>query len=116
MLPKAHPWVLYERLKKMGADNTSKREEGKVSGKLSSMVGAAGVAKLVASLITYPHEVVRTRLRQQPEPGQRAKYTGLVQTVKLVYREEGLAALYGGLSAHLLRVVRMRWLCSRSTS
>ncbi len=89
-------WVLYERLKKMGADNTSKREEGKVSGKLSSMVGAAGVAKLVASLITYPHEVVRTRLRQQPEPGQRAKYTGLVQTVKLVYREEGLAALYGG--------------------
>ncbi|KAF6767650.1 Mitochondrial substrate/solute carrier [Kalmanozyma brasiliensis GHG001] len=96
-------WVLYERLKKWGADTP----EGspKVGGKLSSMVGAAGVAKLVASLITYPHEVVRTRLRQQPAPGERAKYTGLVQTVKLVYREEGLAALYGGLSAHLLRVV-----------
>ncbi|PWY97666.1 mitochondrial substrate carrier, partial [Testicularia cyperi] len=56
-------------------------------------------------LITYPHEVVRTRLRQQTQPGQRAKYTGLVQTVRLVVQEEGVAALYGGLSAHLLRVV-----------
>lgn len=101
-------WVLYERLKKMGtphASQSSQQEGVKPSSKLSSMVGAAGIAKLVASLITYPHEVVRTRLRQQVEPGQRAKYTGLVSTVKLVYKEEGFAALYGGLSAHLLRVV-----------
>ncbi|GAK68454.1 mitochondrial carrier [Moesziomyces antarcticus] len=98
-------WVLYERLKKMGTSNTDTAAKEGMGAKLSSMVGAAGVAKLVASLITYPHEVVRTRLRQQAEPGQRPKYTGLVQTVKLVYREEGLAALYGGLSAHLLRVV-----------
>ncbi|GAC74839.1 mitochondrial carrier protein - Rim2p/Mrs12p [Moesziomyces antarcticus T-34] len=98
-------WVLYERLKKMGTSNTDTAANEGVGAKLSSMVGAAGVAKLVASLITYPHEVVRTRLRQQAEPGQKSKYTGLVQTVKLVYREEGLAALYGGLSAHLLRVV-----------
>ena len=102
-------WVLYERLKKMGAESaassSSSSDKGGVGAKLSSMVGAAGTAKLVASLITYPHEVVRTRLRQQAPPGQKPKYTGLVQTVKLVYREEGLAALYGGLSAHLLRVV-----------
>ncbi|SPO29536.1 related to RIM2 - Protein of the mitochondrial carrier family (MCF) [Ustilago trichophora] len=102
-------WVLYERLKKMGTEtavaSSNVQDKASVGSKLSSMVGAAGVAKLVASLITYPHEVVRTRLRQQAEPGQKAKYTGLVQTVKLVYREEGLAALYGGLSAHLLRVV-----------
>lgn len=98
-------WVLYERLKKMGADTASADPTASKGGKLSSMVGAAGIAKLVASLITYPHEVVRTRLRQQAEPGQKPRYTGLVQTVKLVYREEGLAALYGGLSAHLLRVV-----------
>lgn len=98
-------WVLYERLKKMGVDKSETADSGKVASKLSSMVGAAGVAKLVASLITYPHEVVRTRLRQQAEPGQAPKYRGLLQTVKLVYKEEGMAALYGGLSAHLLRVV-----------
>ncbi|CDS00760.1 hypothetical protein [Sporisorium scitamineum] len=54
-------WVLYERLKKMGADSPSSDSAtargGKVTSKLSSMVGAAGVAKLVASLLTYPHEV-----------------------------------------------------------
>lgn len=102
-------WVLYERLKKVGADSAATSRSGartdNVGSKLSSMVGAAGTAKLVASLITYPHEVVRTRLRQQPEPGHAPKYTGLLQTVKLVYHQEGFAALYGGLSAHLLRVV-----------
>ena len=33
------------------------------------------------------------------------KYTGLLQTLRLVIREEGARSLYGGLSAHLMRVV-----------
>lgn len=97
-------WVLYERLKRVGTP----KEDGKKSvlGGGAGTVGAAGSAKLVASLITYPHEVIRTRLRQQPEQaGAPRKYTGLIQTIKVVLREEGAAALYGGLSAHLLRVV-----------
>jgi solute carrier family 25 protein 33/36 len=46
-------WVLYERLKKI-----SQATEGK-GGALewAGMVGSAGTAKCVASLITYPHEV-----------------------------------------------------------
>ncbi|SPC63091.1 related to RIM2 - Protein of the mitochondrial carrier family (MCF) [Ustilago sp. UG-2017b] len=101
-------WVLYERLKRIHSPSSPHSSSAVVEtpkSKISSMVGAAGTAKLVASLITYPHEVVRTRLRQQVAPGQKPKYTGLLRTVRLVYREEGLAALYGGLSAHLLRVV-----------
>ena len=35
----------------------------------------------------------------------RKKYTGLMQTLRLVIAEEGAHALYGGLSAHLMRVV-----------
>lgn len=70
----------------------------------ASIVGASGSAKAVASLITYPHEVIRTRLRQPAVEG-RQKYTGLVQTLKLVVAEEGVGALYGGLTAHLFRVV-----------
>ena len=44
-------WTLYEQLKK-----ASKRAEG---GPLEwlGMLGAAGSAKTIASLITYPHEV-----------------------------------------------------------
>ena len=33
------------------------------------------------------------------------KYTGLMQTLKLIVKEEGAASLYGGLTAHMLRVV-----------
>ncbi|KAN0061280.1 Pyrimidine nucleotide transporter, mitochondrial [Thecaphora frezii] len=98
-------WVLYERLKKVGANRQGDDEAVSSKSKWSSMLGAAGTAKFVASLITYPHEVVRTRLRQQVKPGQAPKYTGLLQTIKVVLREEGAVALYGGLSAHLLRVV-----------
>ncbi|EPQ31509.1 uncharacterized protein PFL1_00842 [Pseudozyma flocculosa PF-1] len=96
-------WVLYERLKRMGS--VGGEADGAQSSQISRMVGAAGTAKFVASLITYPHEVIRTRLRQQVRPGQAPKYTGLMQTIQVVLREEGAVALYGGLSAHLLRVV-----------
>lgn len=96
-------WVLYEKLKQYGASAPTSGD--KPQSKLSSMIGAAGLAKFTASLITYPHEVLRTRLRQQAQPGQISKYTGLWQTITLVAREEGVSALYGGLSAHLLRVV-----------
>ena len=71
---------------------------------------AAAGAKLFAAVITYPHEVVRTRLRQAPtittETGKvTVKYTGLVQCFRLVAKEEGLAGLYGGMTPHLLRTV-----------
>ena len=50
-------------------------------------------------------EVVRTRLRQQVARDQR-KYHSFVQTLVTVWREEGLRrGLYGGMSAHLIRVV-----------
>ncbi|KAG6809989.1 hypothetical protein H0H92_013796 [Tricholoma furcatifolium] len=93
-------WVLYERLKKITAETEGK---GSVQEWLG-MLGSAGTAKCVASLITYPHEVLRTRLRQ-PSVNGVVKYTGLIQTLRLVIAEEGARSLYGGLSAHLMRVV-----------
>jgi solute carrier family 25, member 33/36 len=32
-------------------------------------------------------------------------YTGLVQCFKLVFKQEGMAGLYGGMTPHLLRTV-----------
>lgn len=93
-------WVLYERLKKLSKANIRDNRFGEWLG----MVGSAGTAKMVASLITYPHEVIRTRLRQPMVNGVK-KYTGLWQTLRLVIAEEGTRRLYGGLAAHLLRVV-----------
>jgi solute carrier family 25 protein 33/36 len=50
-------WVLYERLKRLTADT----EKGGVL-EWVGMLGSAGTAKCVASLITYPHEVCCTFL------------------------------------------------------
>lgn len=93
-------WTLYERLKRLTADTQSKSGVQEWLGMLAS----AGTAKCVASLITYPHEVLRTRLRQ-PLVNGKVKYTGLLQTLRLVIAEEGTRSLYGGLSAHLMRVI-----------
>ncbi|KAK3943926.1 mitochondrial carrier protein RIM2 [Diplogelasinospora grovesii] len=105
-------WMLYERMKR----SLAQREERIVqSGRdktwwdhtvdWTGKVGAAGGAKLVAAILTYPHEVARTRLRQAPMADGRPKYTGLVQSLKLVFKEEGMAGLYGGMTPHLLRTV-----------
>lgn len=96
-------WTLYEKFKAMRRHTSGSQviEEGWLD-----RIGAAGSAKLIATFITYPHEVVRTRLRQAPPPGYtKQKYYGLLQSFKLILKEEGVAALYGGLSPHLLRVV-----------
>jgi len=70
-------------------------------------MGLAATAKLIAAVCTYPHEVIRTRLREQrvATVENPHKYTGLFQALRLIFREEGVAGLYGGMSAHLLRVV-----------
>ncbi|WFD24544.1 Pyrimidine nucleotide transporter, mitochondrial [Malassezia equina] len=92
-------WVLYEQLKRV----QQRRQDASTASVLPT-VSSAGTAKMIATIITYPHEVIRTRLRQEPAHGVR-KYRHLVQTFRVVLREEGVAAFYGGLSAHLMRVI-----------
>ena len=106
-------WVLYEQAKRSlsarerdlalsGREPTFWDRTVEWTGKLT----AAGGAKFVAALTTYPHEVVRTRLRQAPEDAAgNVKYKGLWNCFVTVFREEGMPALYGGLVPHMLRVV-----------
>ncbi|KAK9479385.1 mitochondrial carrier domain-containing protein [Lipomyces japonicus] len=105
-------WVLYEQMKglinqrqkvrdRLGVESTS----GDAFFEWLAKSGSAGVAKLSASLLTYPHEVVRTRLRQRPLDNGLPKYSGLINCFATVWKEEGFAALYGGLTPHLMRTV-----------
>lgn len=105
-------WVLYERMK-MALDRREERVRASSRPrqwwddfvKPVGVPASAGAAKLVAALATYPHEVVRTRLRQAPLENGLMKYTGIIQCFTLTFKEEGMAGLYGGLVPHMLRVV-----------
>lgn len=110
-------WVLYEQTKmyvarreaRLAAKNTARTKWDDMVLWTGNSFGA-GAATLVAASVTYPHEVVRTRMRQAPvtstSTGRPAlRYTGLLQCFKLVWKEEGLVAMYGGLTPQMLRVV-----------
>ncbi|KAL4972568.1 mitochondrial carrier domain-containing protein [Aspergillus desertorum] len=97
----------YERIKVAVArhyEREGKTQSGEVTQGLI-LSGSAAVSKLIAVLIAYPHEVLRTRLRQAPMADGRQKYRGVVQCLRLMVKEEGFAALYGGLTAHMIRTV-----------
>ncbi|KNE66186.1 hypothetical protein AMAG_10431 [Allomyces macrogynus ATCC 38327] len=104
-------WLIYEELKKLQAQRRDLPPASAAGASTKSLTdwveyfACAAVAKLTAATLTYPHEVIRTRLREPPAPGAAHKYTGFWQAGKLIAKEEGARALYGGMGVHLLRVV-----------
>ena len=100
-----------------------------------SVLAATLISKGCATTATYPHEVLRTRLQTQqrhysPEGNSgvsttnhsqgvstakrvgnsdgsvyRPRYQGVVQTFKVILREEGWRAFYSGMGTNLIRAI-----------
>jgi solute carrier family 25 folate transporter 32 len=92
---------VYEMLKKeialarhKGASQDASTEDGPVEWLLAS-----ASSKVCASLLTYPHEVVRSRMMDS-----RAKLS-LVNAVKGMIKNEGYQSFYNGIHVSLLRVI-----------
>ncbi|XP_073877216.1 solute carrier family 25 member 33 isoform X4 [Macaca fascicularis] len=96
-------FAIYESLKKYLkeaplASSANGTEKNPTS--FFGLMAAAALSKGCASCIAYPHEVIRTRLREEG-----TKYKSFVQTARLVFREEGYLAFYRGLFAQLIRQI-----------
>ncbi len=67
---------------------------------MSEHIGIAAVSKMVASLFTYPCQVVRTVLQDVPQGAE----TRARDVFRSVWAGQGLRGLYRGLGPHLLHV------------
>ncbi|KAM9790095.1 solute carrier family 25 member 36-A-like [Syngnathus typhle] len=99
-------FVIYESIKRkllQSRAQTSMEGEEESVKDASDFVGmmlAAATSKTCATTIAYPHEVIRTRLREEG-----TKYRSFFQTLLTVPKEEGYRALYRGLTTHLVRQI-----------
>jgi len=90
-------FVIYEQLKSKLI--VLKNNDAEDLSKLEYFLSAA-ISKGLASILTYPHEVARTRLR---ELGSSAG--GMWNCIFDIAKSEGTSGLYAGMGIHLAKVV-----------
>jgi len=77
------------------------------SGKLSAMNAliAGSIGGITATCVTYPTDMVKTRLTVAHADPAKAKYHGILDTFRVIAKEEGLMAFYKGMSTSVIGVI-----------
>lgn len=91
-------FMAYEKLK------IHRSKAGPVKGELGTLdlLIVSGLAKIFAGSITYPYQVVRSRLQMYDAEKM---YNGMRDVMTQIWRREGARGYYKGLGPNLLRVM-----------
>mmetsp|Transcript_34180 Transcript_34180/g.82639 ORF Transcript_34180/g.82639 Transcript_34180/m.82639 type:complete len:406 (+) Transcript_34180:242-1459(+) len=88
---------VYERLKAEARSRSPNGEESPID-----LLVASGLSKMTAAILTYPHEVIRSRMMDARGP---MGGNNVLRTAQHIVKNEGYAGLYVGLRVSLFRVV-----------
>ncbi|XP_020205866.1 nicotinamide adenine dinucleotide transporter 1, chloroplastic [Cajanus cajan] len=91
----------YEKIKSYMAEKDNTTVDKLTPG---SVAIASSISKVFASVMTYPHEVIRSRLQEQGQAKNiGVQYAGVIDCTKKVFQKEGIAGFYRGCATNLLR-------------
>ncbi|KAI0081449.1 mitochondrial FAD carrier protein [Panus rudis PR-1116 ss-1] len=103
-------FMCYEELKRWGFEQKRKRfakagkqwraEDDKLSNTAYTLM--SGASKLTALIITYPYQVVRSRIQNNATAHL---YPTIPTCIKRTFKEEGIRGFYRGLGTNLVRVL-----------
>jgi solute carrier family 25 folate transporter 32 len=89
--------MAYEQLKNRWAVGRKGGKDGLTN---VDFLTLSAVSKMFAGSITYPYQVVRTKMQQYDMPEMKAR-----EVVKGIWRSNGAAGFYKGLVPNLVRVM-----------
>ena len=72
-----------------------------------STIGISSLAKLVAGMVTYPQQVLRSRLQTYDADSRFGR--GVVDVVRRIWTEEGVRGFYRGIATGVVRVMPATW-------
>eukprot|EP00128_Syssomonas_multiformis_P007118 Colp12_sorted_trinity150504_noHs@10768 len=93
-------FMVYEEFKKVLADYRG--TETYTQNSTLEYIMMATSAKLTATTVTYPFQVLRSRIQQQDAS---VRYRGLVSSAVRIWRREGFQGFYRGLGPQSIRVL-----------
>ena len=107
---------LYEYLKRecfRWLDSSNRRISDDNGRYLTLVLISSVLSKLVASTVTYPHEVIRTRsqvhtaiiVATTAHDQPLGRTPTMRQIIKMIYRENGIQGFYRGLTTNFIRVL-----------
>ncbi|CAG8447673.1 6990_t:CDS:2, partial [Acaulospora morrowiae] len=93
-------FMVYEEMKKWGYKRTPGENRDRLDNFEYLLMAAS--SKIVATVATYPYQLVRARLQNQK---LEQEYLGVIGTIKKTYRFEGVLGFYKGLAPNVIRVL-----------